>query len=77
MTARHEPGLFDKLQPRCLEISNGDLIAVLRSLKERGAHVSGMVSKGDNSGWRLTIEWPAMISGISSTTLKQYTQVVV
>lgn len=50
--------LFDQLKPRSLEISNGDLLAVLRSLKERGAHLSGMVSKPDNSGWRLMIHWP-------------------
>jgi len=58
---RKQPTLFDRLQPRSMEISNGDLIAVLRSLKARGAHVSGMISKPDNSGWRLIIEWPTAL----------------
>jgi hypothetical protein len=49
--------LFDQLQPRSLEVAGGDLIGVIKSLKERGAHVSGMTSM-NTSGWRLTIEWP-------------------
>ncbi len=56
------PSLFDRLQPRSMEVSNGDLIGVLHSLKLRGAHVSGMTSKPDNSGWRLIIEWPVMVA---------------
>ena len=50
--------LFDRLKPRSLEIANGDLIGVLRSLKLRGAQVEGMANKPGNSGWRLTIHWP-------------------
>jgi hypothetical protein len=53
----NQPNLFDKLKPRSLEVSGGDLVAVIRSLKERGAHISGMVSTSV-SGWRITIEWP-------------------
>lgn len=54
---KNQPSLFDQLQPRSLDVAGGDLIAVIRSLKEHGAHVSGMVSTS-NSGWRLTVEWP-------------------
>jgi hypothetical protein len=64
-----QPTLFDRLQPRSLEVSGGDLIAVLKSLKVRGAHVSGMVSM-NNSGWRLTIEWPA--SSVPLSHAEQY-----
>jgi hypothetical protein len=45
-------------QDRAVFFSRSDLVGVLRSLKLRGAHVSGMICKGDNSGWRLTIDRP-------------------
>jgi len=58
-----QPTLFDQLQPRSLEVAGGDLVAVLKSLKERGAHVIGMVSV-NNSGWQLSIEWPDVLKPI-------------
>lgn len=67
MNGEKQNGLFDKLQPRSLDVAGGDLIGVLKSLKARGAHVSGMVSKGV-SGWRLAIQWAALIT--SSTHRK-------
>lgn len=51
------PGLFDLDRPRQVEVAGPELAGVLADLKRRGAHVSGMLSV-NNSGWRLTIEWP-------------------
>jgi hypothetical protein len=57
MNTVKQPTLFDAQKPACVTVNGQAMIDAIRELKERGAHVSGMASV-NNSGWRLTIEWP-------------------
>jgi len=58
MTAAKQPTLFDREQPRSLEVAGPELAALLADLESRGATVLNMTAI-DTGRWLLLLDWQA------------------
>ena len=56
MTTAKQPTLFDREQPRSMEVAGPELNGVLADLKRRGAIVLSMTVRGTGR-WLLLLDW--------------------
>jgi hypothetical protein len=56
MKPAFQSDLFTAQKPASVTVSGEAMLAKLRELKARGAHVDGM-ARAKPSGWRLSIQW--------------------